>query len=219
MSCKKVTFDDNIQIIGVSDLHIDHEREKDILSHFIKQQTIHNNPKKLFSQQSESGQEAPAFLQGLQSLVAQRSHTILNTKEGLKPTRNDIDQSGETYIKDEKTGAWVSKSQQEAKGKMDLINQKWQQETQKKEPDPGGATSPAFLQNFQNLMGKKTSEVPDTESKCQEENSDKTTPSSLALSQNLLPDRRLETKESLAVINKKWEEENSEPMEIECTKL
>ena len=51
---KKVTFDDSVQIIGISEAHIDHEREKEILTHFMKEQTIHNNPNKLFSKESES---------------------------------------------------------------------------------------------------------------------------------------------------------------------
>ena len=34
---KKVTFDDSVQIIGISEAHIDHEREKEILTHFMKE--------------------------------------------------------------------------------------------------------------------------------------------------------------------------------------
>ena len=67
MSIKKVTFDDAVQIMGISEPHIDHEREKEILTHFMKEQTIQNpNPNKLFSQESGSSdvvKEQPAFLQ------------------------------------------------------------------------------------------------------------------------------------------------------------
>ena len=67
MSTKKVTFDDAVQIMGISEPHIDHEREKEILTHFMKEQTIQNpNPNKLFSQESGSSdvvKEQPAFLQ------------------------------------------------------------------------------------------------------------------------------------------------------------
>ena len=67
MSTKKVTFDDEVQIMGISEPHIDHEREKEILTHFMKEQTIQNpNPNKLFSQESGSSdvvKEQPAFLQ------------------------------------------------------------------------------------------------------------------------------------------------------------
>ena len=100
MSCtiKKVTFDDKVHVIGISEPQIDHEREKEILSHFMKQQTIHNNPQKLFSQDSskpaEPGTE-PAFLNGLQSLLVNRKNPVNETKNAPS---NEIDSANGFYV-------------------------------------------------------------------------------------------------------------------------
>ena len=125
---------------------IDHEREKEILSHFMKQQTIHNNPKKLFSQESsktaEPGTE-PAFLNGLQSLLVKRQNSAGMNEKKNAPSKSDSEElSDEVYTKDEKTGAWVSKSQKENKEKLIIINQTWE-EREKTEPT---SATPNFLQ-------------------------------------------------------------------------
>ena len=132
MSTKKVTFDDTVQIMGISEPHIDHEREKEILSHFMKEQTIQNpNPNKLFSEESGSSdvvKEQPAFLQGLQNLMAKRTNPALDSEnnDSKAETGKDSEKSEkEAYTKDKTTGAWVSKDQIEAKEKLASINKKW----------------------------------------------------------------------------------------------
>ena len=66
-------------------------------------------------------------VQGLQSLMAKRTNPALESENNdSKATEKDSEKSEkETYTKDEKTGAWVSKDQIEAKEKLASINKKW----------------------------------------------------------------------------------------------
>ena len=66
-------------------------------------------------------------VQGLQSLMAKRTNLALESENNdSKATEKDSEKSEkETYTKDEKTGAWVSKDQIEAKEKLASINKKW----------------------------------------------------------------------------------------------
>ena len=66
-------------------------------------------------------------VQGLQSLMAKRTNPALESENNdYKATEKDSEKSEkETYTKDEKTGAWVSKDQIEAKEKLASINKKW----------------------------------------------------------------------------------------------
>jgi len=250
MACtiKKVTFDDNVRVIGISEPHIDHEREKEILSHFIKQQTIHNNPKKLFSQESSKSAEPgiePVFLNGLQSLLVKRQNPAEMNEKKNTPSKSDSEElSDEVYTKDEKTGAWVSKSQKETKEKLIIVNQTWH-EREGTEPT---SSSPAFLQGLHSLMSMKTSDIVSNKEddlksketvkkyvkdentgawiinpKWQKDNSNQesneTSAPTPAYLQNLLSEKRQATNQKLAAVNKKWEENHSETVVTESTKL
>jgi len=255
MSCttiKKVTFNDNVLVIGISEPQIDHEKEKEILSHFMKQQTIHNNPKKLFTESSkpvEPGTE-PAFLNGLQSLLTNRKNPAVLDETKNAPSKSDTEEPlGEEYTKDEKTGAWVSKSQKETKEKLASVNQKWQEE----EDSESASKPPDFLKGLHSLMSMKKGDIASNKGvankegdqnseetvkkyvkdentgawvvnpKWQKDNSnqesDETTASPPAYLQNLLAEKRKVTNDRLTVINKKWEENHSETVITESTKL
>jgi len=258
MSCttiKKVTFNDNVLVIGISEPQIDHEKEKEILSHFMKQQTIHNNPKKLFTESSkpaEPGTE-PAFLNGLQSLLVKRKNPEVLNETKNAPSKSDPEEpSSEEYTKDEKTGAWVSKSQKETKEKIASVNQKWQEQ----EGSEAASTKPAFLPGYtkqkdlHSLMSMKIGDIVSNKEgdrsnskeetvkkyvkdektgawvinpKWQQDNSnqesDETTASPPAYLQNLLAEKRQVTNVRMAAINKKWEENHSETVITESTKL
>ena len=67
--------------------------------------------------------------------------------------------SEETYTKDEKTGAWVSKDQLEAKNKLTSINQKWKNENPEAESDDETSNSPNFLKGLGSLMNMKKSDI------------------------------------------------------------
>jgi len=222
MSTKKVTFDDAVQIMGISEPHIDHEREKEILTHFMKEQTIQNpNPNKLFSQESGSSdvvKEQPAFLQGLQSLMAKRTNPALESENNdSKATENDSEKSEkETYTKDEKTGAWVSKDQIEAKEKLASINKKWTKSSLQEEVkllrlkdenpelDPDETTdSPEFGQRLlkkqtglHSLMSMKKSDIASKK--------DDNEPEKEAVQQYIK-----DGETGKWVVNPKWQEENS----------
>ena len=113
----------------------------------MKQQTIHNNPKKLFSQESSKSAEPgtePAFLNGLQSLLVKRQNSAEMNEKKNAPSKSDSEElSDEVYTKDEKTGAWVSKSQKETKAKLIIINQTWEEREAKTEST---SATPNFLQ-------------------------------------------------------------------------
>ena len=59
--------------------------------------------------------------------MAKRTNPALESENNdSKVTEKDSEKSEEeTYTKDEKTGAWVSKDQIEAKEKLASINKKW----------------------------------------------------------------------------------------------
>ena len=59
--------------------------------------------------------------------MAKRTNPALESEnKDSKATEKDSEKSEkETYTKDEKTGAWVSKDQIEAKEKLASINKKW----------------------------------------------------------------------------------------------
>ena len=161
---KQVRFDDTIEIIGVSESDFDMEREKEILSHFMKPE--YNTPKKLFSNESDvENKPSKDFLQGLGALMSKRaplppisaksiedtslksnpnseSDTISdlkndtisdakrdpvgepeNTSKNSEVKQND--QNDSEYVKDKITGRWISKSQLDAKERIEKVNEKW----------------------------------------------------------------------------------------------
>ena len=71
---KKVVFNDDIKIIGVSEPHTDFENEKKILTHLDEMNQYEGNPKKLFSEDStfQAAENPNVFLQGLHNVMAKK---------------------------------------------------------------------------------------------------------------------------------------------------
>ena len=66
---KSVTFDENIEIIGISEPHIDRENEKKILEHLKFEYQA--EPQKLFSENSKSA-PSKTIVSDLQNLMAKK---------------------------------------------------------------------------------------------------------------------------------------------------
>ena len=125
-SKKCVTFDENIEIIGISEPHIDRENERKILEHLKFEYQA--EPQKLFSENSKSA-PPQTIVSDLQNLMAQKLNIVKKCEDGEasseKKCQIPATESSEEYIKDTETGAWVSKSQLEAKQKIAKLNEEF----------------------------------------------------------------------------------------------
>ena len=123
---KCVTFDDNIEIIGISEPHIDRENERKILEHLKFEYQA--EPQKLFSENSKSA-PPQTIVSDLQNIMAQKLNIVKKCEDGgassEKKCQIPATESSEEYIKDTETGAWVSKSQLEAKQKIAKLNEEF----------------------------------------------------------------------------------------------
>ena len=101
---KQVRFSDKIEIIGYSEPEIDIQRENEILNQLLK--PVYNEaPKKL--------QNSSPFLANLQKVMSIKWQ---------EKSEDSSEESQEKYVKDEKTGKWISQSQKEAKEKLEKLN-------------------------------------------------------------------------------------------------
>ena len=125
-SKKCVTFDENIEIIGISEPHIDRENERKILEHLKFEYQA--EPQKLFSENSKSAPQQ-TIVSDLQNLMAQKLNIVKKCEDGGASSEIKCQipatESSEEYIKDIETGAWVSKSQLEAKQKIAKLNEEF----------------------------------------------------------------------------------------------
>jgi hypothetical protein len=124
-STKRISFDDDVRVIGVSEPEIDIEQEKRILT-YLKQPYI-ASPKKLFSNESKSqATPPPEFLADLQRVMTKKWKVAEKCKEEVDATPhqvlgfrdNEIQHlvgTGQNYSRDESVGAWVLHSQQYAR--------------------------------------------------------------------------------------------------------
>ena len=131
---KRISFDDDVQVIGISEPDIDIENERKILTYL--RQPYQADPKKLFSAESKC-QAAPKkeFLMDLQKVmdkkwqISEKCKVDTNTSPhqvlGFRDNENltNILGSGQDYTRDESVGAWVLHSQQYAKTKIAMLNQ------------------------------------------------------------------------------------------------
>ena len=122
---KSVTFDENIEIIGISEPHIDRENERKILEHLKFEYQA--EPQKLFSENSKSA-PPKTIVSDLQNLMAQKLKIVEKCEGAAAEPKIEIPttESSEEYIKDKETGAWISKSQLEAKQKIAKLNEEFQ---------------------------------------------------------------------------------------------
>ena len=127
---KRISFDDDVQVIGISEPEIDMENERRILTYL--KQPYQANPKKLYSADSKCQAAPPReFLHDLQKVMTKKwqvaekcksdqnvsPHTVLGFRD------NDLHQligHGHDYSRDESVGAWVLHSQQYAATKQKL---------------------------------------------------------------------------------------------------
>ena len=125
-SKKCVTFDENIEIIGISEPHIDRENERKILEHLKFEYQA--EPQKLFSENSKSA-PSQTIVSDLQNLMAQKLNIVKKCEDAgassEKKCQIPATESSEEYIKDKETGAWISRSQLEAKQKIAKINEEF----------------------------------------------------------------------------------------------
>ena len=125
-SKKCVTFDENIEIIGISEPHIDRENERKILEHLKFEYQA--EPQKLFSENSKSA-PSQTIVSNLQNLMAQKLNIVKKCDDAgassEKKCQIPATESSEEYIKDTETGAWISKSQLEAKQKIAKLNEEF----------------------------------------------------------------------------------------------
>ena len=125
-SKKCVKFDENIEIIGISEPHIDRENERKILEHLKFEYQA--EPQKLFSENSKSA-PSQTIVSNLQNLMAQKLNIVKKCEDAgassEKKCQIPATESSEEYIKDTETGAWISKSQLEAKQKIAKLNEEF----------------------------------------------------------------------------------------------
>jgi len=129
---KRISFDDDVQVIGISELDLDIEQEQKILSYL--RQPYNASPKKLFTPESECQAAPPkAFLQDLQKVMNKKWQVAEKCREdmGTSPHQvlgfrdNELNQrvgNGENYSRDESVGAWVLQSQQYASTQQIMVN-------------------------------------------------------------------------------------------------
>ena len=124
---KKVVFNDDIKIIGVSEPHTDFENEKKILTHLDEMNQYEGNPKKLFSEDStfQASENPNMFLQGLHNVMAKKLQmTDTNSSEEISHKSHECTEE-QAYFKNE-AGAWILKSDQDMKERIAKANQEWE---------------------------------------------------------------------------------------------
>ena len=122
---KKVLFNDDIEIIGISDPHIDRENEMKILDHLDQMNPYEVQPKKLFSEESTSETVPPkSFLHDLNHLMSKKLEMTLKVSEGdsqslhqalgLENSESEKELFGQegSYSKDE-DGNWAEEMKME----------------------------------------------------------------------------------------------------------
>ena len=132
---KRISFDDDVQVIGVSEPdQAIIENEKRFLSYF--KQPYQANPKKLYSSDSTCQAAPPReFLHDLQKVMTKKwqvaekckkdqntsPHQVLGFRDNDIQKIHQIVGHGQDYSRDETVGAWVLHSQQYANQKITNI--------------------------------------------------------------------------------------------------